>query len=167
MGPGRGVSRPWLPGLDITYVLDSDDWWQLVVVTEAMRRGWDVPEPRLFEVALENLAGALAAPTCVVPGRAYAFAGGPRPHLNAVQILLREQMEHLAFLCESDTLHVVVPYRAYAAVFVPGEEEPERRARRSLAPAAARHGYRVGDKTYAWRDGRWVGVVGEDAARED
>ncbi len=162
LAAGRGVGRCWLAGLDLAYVLDSDDWWQLVVVTEGMRQSWGVSEGDLFDMSLANLAAAAAAPTCVVPGRAYAFSGGERPHLNAVQVLLPDQMRHVAELCEESLLQVEVPFRGFAVAYVPGEEERERRLRRHLVEPAARHAYRLSAMVYTWRDGTWE--VGDGGA---
>jgi hypothetical protein len=161
---GRGVGRSWLAGLDLAYVLDSDDWWQLVVVTESMRRSWATGEEELFAIALANLAAVPAAPTCVVPGRAYAFHGGERPHFNAVQVLLPDQMRHLADLCEESVLRVEVPFRGFAVAYVPGEEEQERRLRRQLLSGAVRHAYRLSPLVYVWRDGSWEVDEGQAGA---
>ena len=166
----RGVGFPWMTGLDLGYVLDSDDWWQLVVVTDDMRRAWGIGQGALLDVALENLATGMVPPTCVVPGRAYAFTGGDRPHLNAVQVLLPEQMQHVADLCEERRLQVEVPLRGFAAVYVAGEEEAEQRVRHSLTGHAGRHAYRLSRIPYIWEAGHWTtgrvsGGGGERRAR--
>ncbi len=148
------VQRPWLRGLGIGYLIDDREAGLVIPLLEDMRAAWGVAEESLLGVALENLERRRLKPRPVGGGVAYLLHDEDNVFLSAPQVLLTDQMQHLADLCRSDALAVALPCAAAALVCAarfaqtPGVRAPITRLYRSTPQ-------RLLAEPLSWERGVW------------